>query len=202
MPRHNRLFRFLLASAGLGIILPWQASAVVVHVRGTVESLQGQGLQVTSRDGQETKVDLAPNWSVTEVAPVPISAIRKGDYVGISARGPESHMVALEVHIFPDSMKGVGEGHRPWDLAPESTMTNGTIDAEVSQANGRMLTVSYKGGQATVEVPPSAAVVTFEAGNRAEIKPGAKVFIIGPETDGVVTSSRVSVGKDGMTPPM
>jgi hypothetical protein len=110
--------------------------------------------------------------------------------------------MALEIHIFPESMRGSGEGHRPFDLQPESTMTNGTV-GDVTVANGRTLTVGYKGGQQTVIVPPDTPIVGFEPGDRALLAAGAHAILFGTkQADGSFTAARVLVGKDGLVPPM
>ncbi len=197
------LFGLLLAGAGLVSVPAFaQSSGPVTHVRGTVESLSGDMLKVKSRDGSDVDVKLAPNWSVLQVAPEAFSAIKKGDFVGIATTGPEDHEVAQEILVFPPSMKGAGEGHYPWDLEPGSMMTNATITGDVAQSNGRELTLTYKGGQTEIQAPPQVPVVTFEPGEKSMVEPGAKVFIGGPMKDGMVTASRVAVGKDGMVPPM
>ncbi len=198
-----RLFGLMLAGASIaGLPALAQPSGPVTHVRGTVESLSGDVLTVKSRDGDDVKVRLAPNWTVLDVVASSFSAIKPGDFIGTAAIGPDTGLVAREVVIFPASMKGAGEGHYPWDLGPQSTMTNATVSADVAQKSGRELTLTYKGGQTKVLVPPDAPVVTFEPGEKSTVKPGAKVFIGGPMKDGMVTAARVAVGKDGLTPPM
>ena len=174
------------------------------RVRGTVESLNGNELTVKSREGNDVKIKLAPDTRITEAAPASMDQIKPGTFVGITASGPESRMRALEVHLFPESMRGVGEGHYAWDLEPGTTMTNGNIDGEVSASNGRQLTVSYKDGTAKITVPPNVPVVMLSPGDKSMIAPGAKIFIPGGhrEPDGSVSASRIVVGKDGTTPPM
>ena len=195
VPRH-RLLGFLLAS--LCIATP----ALAQRVRGTVESVSGDKLVVKSVSGTETTVTLAPDWSVTAVVPSEMSAIKPGTFIGAAATGPDDKLVAREVLVFPPALKGSGEGHYPWDLGAGSTMTNATVDAEVTQADGRELTLSYKGGQSKMMVPPDVPVVTFGPGDRSMVTPGAKVFIPAKEANGTLTASRVLVGKDGLTPPM
>lgn len=195
VPRH-RLLGFLLAS--LCIATP----ALAQRVRGTVESISGDKLVVKSVSGTDTTVTLAPDWSVTAVVPSEMSAIKPGTFIGAAATGPDDKLVAREVLVFPPALKGSGEGHYPWDLGAGSTMTNATVDAEVTQANGQELTLSYKGGQSKMMVPPDVPVVTFGPGDRSMVTPGAKVFIPAKAANGTLTASRVLVGKDGLTPPM
>lgn len=105
--------------------------------------------------------------------------------------------------IFPDAMKGNGEGHYPWDLQPESTMTNATIESEVAAADGRELTVIAKGEKLKVTVPPNTPIVTFVPGDVTLLTPGTHVFVgASKAADGTLTAARVNAGKDGLTPPM
>lgn len=181
---------------------PRPGLAQSVHVRGTVASLTGDTLSLTSTSGHEVGVTLAPNWMATAIVAADPAEIRPGTFVGIAATGPEDHLVAREVMVFPPALKGTGEGHHPWDLGPQGTMTNATIDGEVTQSAGRELTLTYKGGQSRVTVPPDAPVVTLVPGDRSMIKPGAKVFITAKDDNGSLSAARVLVGKDGLTPPM
>lgn len=173
------------------------------RVRGVVESLHGSTLTVKSRSGADVRVALAPGWRAVAVLPAKIDQIRPGSFIGVAADGPPDNLRATEVVVFPPAMRGTGEGHYAWDLAPGSSMTNGNVDGEVSAADGRHLTVSYKGGSVKMTVPPDVPVVTLKPGDRAMVAPGAKVFIPGRhEAGGAVTASRVLVGANGLTPPM
>ena len=158
---------------------------------------------VKSRDGGDVKIKLAPDFRVTEVAPVGMDEIKKGTFVGITATGPESRLRAVEVHLFPESMRGVGEGHYDWDLEPGSSMTNGNIDGEVASATGRQLTVSYKGGTSKITVPSNVPVVMFSPADKSAVTPGAKVFVPGHrDPDGSISAGMIVIGKNGTTPPM
>jgi hypothetical protein len=159
-------------------------------------------LKFANRAFSDQTVILAPNWSAIAVVPSDLSAMTPGSFIGTAANGPDDNLVAREVVVFPPAMKGTGEGHYPWDLGPQSTMTNATVDAEVTQANGRELTLSYKGGQSKVTVPPDVPVVTFGPGDRTMVKPGARVFIPAKMENGALSATRVLVGKDGLMPPM
>ena len=109
----------------------------------------------------------------------------------------------MEIHIFPEAMRGTGEGFRPFDLAPNSSMTNGAISARVDAASGPKLTVSYKGGEQTIVVDPKTPIVAFEPGDRNELKAGAAIIARGPkQADGTIDAAAVLVGKDGLVPPM
>ncbi len=206
MPHSIRLA--VLALAGTCLALPALAQSgtapgtAVQRVRGTVESVSGDTL-VVKAGGRDVHVALPADWQPTAVVASKLAAITPGSFIGTAATGPDSHLVAREVVVFPPSMKGTGEGHYPWDLGPESTMTNATVDAEAMGTAGRSLTLSYKGGKVTVLVPPDTPIVTLQPGQRSMVVPGAHVFIVGAElAGGVVTARRVAVGKDGLTPPM
>ncbi|MBV9782577.1 MAG: hypothetical protein JO264_02045, partial [Acidisphaera sp.] len=158
---------------------------------------------VRTPEGTDAKVTLASGWGVRAVVPSSLAAIKPGTFIGTATVGPENHMVAKEVVVFPDAMKGTGEGSYPWDLTPESTMTNATVDAEVAQTSGPELSLSYKGGTKTVTVPEGVPIVTFEPGDKAMVVPGAHVFARGPaQPDGSIAATGVAVGRNGLTPPM
>jgi hypothetical protein len=197
-----------LASTALafGLIVAGAASAAdgtPTRVRGTIDSVDGKVLHITGRAGEKVNVTLGADAKVAEVSKIDISAIKPNSYIGTAAAPlPNGDLKALEVHVFPESMRGTGDGHRPFDLGPNSTMTNGTVGSVVGTKD-RTLTVSYNGGEKKVEVPADVPIVTFEPGTLDELKAGAKVIIFATKaTDGSLTSDRVSVGKDGLTPPM
>ena len=193
----------LAATLLAGAALPVLAQGAPTRVRGTIEALDGSTLVVRSREDETLRIALAPNYTVAAVIPAELSAIKPGAYVGTAAVGPRDRLRALEVLIFPEAMRGNGEGHYPWDLVPESTMTNAAIEAEAAGADGRRLTLVAKGERLVVTVPPDAPVVTFEPGTPAMLTPGAKVFIGARQApDGALSAARVAVGKDGLTPPM
>lgn len=173
------------------------------RIRGTVASLEGQSLTVATREGDTVTLALAPNYTVAAVVPASLADAKPGAFIGAAAMGPRDRLRALEVLIFPAAMRGAGEGHYPWDLQPESTMTNATIESEVASADGRKLTVKAKGETLTLTVPEGVPVVTFEPGTPAMLTKGAHVFIGAQKAaDGTLTAARVAVGKDGLTPPM
>ena len=180
------------------------AQTAPVRVRGTVVSLDGPALVVKSRTGEIVSVKLADNWSVSGVVKASLDDIKPGTYVGTAAlpAGEES-LRAIEIMIFPEVMRGTGEGHYPWDLQSNSSMTNATVASEVKSADGRVLKLAYKGGEKAVIIPADAPVVTFAPATPADIKPGAAVFIPAQrQADGSLQASRMLVGKDGIIPPM
>jgi hypothetical protein len=174
-----------------------------VRLRATITSVDGNTVNLTTRAGDKVAATLAPNATVTEIAPTQLADIKPGSFIGTAALPqPDGTQRALEVHVFPESMRGAGEGFRPFDLQPQSTMTNGTVGS-VKGNTDRTLTVDYKGGEQTIVVPPNTPIVTFEPGSRAMLVANAHVIVMGTRAaDGTVTAMRISVGKDGLVPPM
>jgi hypothetical protein len=193
------------------------------RVRGDIVSVDGDTLEVKTRIGQDVKLKLKPDARVATVDKADLDSIAQGSFVGTTALPqPDGTLRAVEVHIFPESMRGTGEGHRPWDLQPKSTMTNATVSkvqsqpgkskstmtnatvSKVDQASGgRKLDLKYKDGEKTVVVPPGTPVVKMEPGDRSLLKPGAHVFVIVSQGEGgALTAERVTVGKNGVVPPM
>ena len=183
----------------------WAQQPPTVRVRGTIEALDGSLLAVKSRDGADLKVRLTDNVTVFGVAKTTISEIKQGSYIGVSAMPePDGTQKALAVQIFPESQRGVAEGFRPWDLRPNSTMTNATVAETVQGTDGEIILVKYKDGEKKVLVPPDTPIVSFVAGDRSELKPGARIIIFSAtrKEDGTLEAARVNVGRDGITPPM
>jgi hypothetical protein len=174
-----------------------------IRVRATVDTVDGNSLRLTTRTGDKMTASLAPDVAVVEIVPVRLEDIKQGSFIGAAAMPqPDGTQRALEVHVFPESMRGTGEGYRPFDLRPQSTMTNGTVGA-LTGTVGRTLTVTYQGGKQSIIVPPDTPVVTFEPGSPALLVPNAHVIVMGRRTpDGTMTATRISVGKDGLVPPM
>jgi hypothetical protein len=175
------------------------------RVRGTVESLDGEKLLVKSRDGAEVALHLPQNAGVAGVAKMSLADVKVGSYIGVTSV-PDSggNQKAVEVHVFPEAMRGTGDGDRPWDLKPNSSMTNGAVDDRTVAGNdGHTLTVKYKGGERKVLVTPDTIVVTYVPATRSDIKAGTPVFAIATKKpDGTLDVARLSVGRDGVAPPM
>ena len=155
--------------------------------------------------GETFAVKLAENYTVTAVVKTDVSTIKPGTFVGIATMPqPDGTQVALEVLLFPESMRGTGEGHYPWDLKPGSMMTNATVaDAVAVSSGGRRMTLKYKDGEKTIVVPDDAPIVTFEPGDKAMLVPGAHILVTAAkQPDGTLTAARVAVGKNGLVPPM
>jgi hypothetical protein len=174
------------------------------RIRGTVEKLDGQTLTVKSRDGQQLTIALAPNFTVSAVVKKSLADIKPGDYVGAaSAKGTDGKLHALEVLIFPEALRGAGEGERTWDLTPDSLMTNATVAGIAGATQGQALKVTYKGGESEIIVAPNIPVVTFSPGDASLLKPGAAIFTTAlKKPDGTLSASRVTAEKDGVKPPM
>ena len=174
-----------------------------VRVRATIESVRDGTVTLTSRSGEKLTAALTGATSVVAIVSIRLEDIKPGSFIG-SAAVPQADGTqrALEVHVFPETMRGTGEGHRPFDLQPGSTMTNGTVGA-VTGSVGRTLTVAYHGGEKTIVVPENAPVVTYEPGTRDLLVAGAHVILMGTQTeDGKITATRIAVGKNGLVPPM
>jgi hypothetical protein len=172
--------------------------------RGTIERIDGSTYVVTARDGAELGVMLADNPQIVGVVKASLSDIKQGSFVGITAMPQaDGSQSALEVHIFPEAMRGSGEGHYPWDLRPQSTMTNANVDQIVAAVDGQTLTVKYKDGEKKIFVPADTPIVAYVPGDRSDLKPGAKVFIVAvKQPDGTLHGRAWRVGRDGVTPPM
>jgi hypothetical protein len=201
--------KLLLAGALIALLaLPAAAQnapeGTPTRIRGTVEKLDGQTLTVKSREGPELTIALAPNFTVSAVVKKSLADIKSGDFVGVaSTKGTDGKLHALEVLIFPEALRGSGEGERAWDLTPDSLMTNATVAGIASAAQGQALKVTYKGGESEIIVAPNAPVVTFAPGDASLLKPGAAVFIGAlKKPDGSLSAARVNAEKDGVRPPM
>lgn len=191
-----------------------------VKVRGTIEKVDGSLLTVKSNSGETEKIKLTDDGKIVAIVKAKLSDIKPGVFVGATAL-PESggHWQATEVHLFPESMRGTGEGDRPYDKGPKSTMTNGTVGAmgggmgkagaksamkgSVSKSEGTSLTLDYQGGKKTVDVTPKTVIVSLVPGDKADLKPGAKIVVSSAtkQPDGTLATTRINVGRD-TAPPM
>ncbi|HEX5959440.1 MAG TPA: hypothetical protein VFY92_12400 [Hyphomicrobiaceae bacterium] len=180
------------------------AQEAPVRVRGTIERVDGGAYHVQSREGTRLVLRLAPKASVTAIKPASRADIKAGSYIGVTGTPmANGNQKALEIHIFPEAMRGAGEGFRAWDLKPESTMTNASVDATVASTDGQVLTLKYKDGQKLILVPDGIPIVTFAPAGTGDLKPGAQIFVGAAHKlpDGTLEAARVSVGK-GVAPPM
>ncbi len=194
------------AAIGLGLAVSIAfAQQPTVRIRGEILQSDGAHLVVKTRQGETVTIRLADNARVAGLVRVPLSDIKPGSYVGSAAvpRG-DGTWRALEVHVFSEAQRGLGEGHRPFDLEPQSTMTNATVAAIVTRVEGTVLTLKHKDGEQTIVVPPGTPIVAYVPGDRGELKPGARIIVFAAERqgDGSLVASSISVGRDGLTPPM
>jgi hypothetical protein len=181
-----------------------QRAPVPTRVRGTIESVTGDTMLVKSRSGEEVKLHIANDVNVSGITRISLADIKPGSFIGATTvPGPDGGQNAVEVHVFPESMRGTGEGSRPWDLKPNSSMTNATVAESVVGNDGHTLLVKYKDGEKKVFVADNTPVVTFVPSDKSELKPGAKVIAFMKQLpDGSFEANRISVGRDGLTPPM
>jgi Domain of unknown function (DUF5666) len=196
--------RSVIATLAFLVLTP-VADAQGVRLRGAIESTNGETLVVHTREGETANVRLKQGAPIGALVKAQLADIKPGLFVGAAAvPGPEGALKALEIHIFPEAMRGMGEGFHPFDLAPGSSMTNGNISAVVEAADGPKLTVTYKGGEQTIVVDQTTPIVAMTAGSSDDLKPGAGVivFAAGKDADGVYEASRLIVGRDGVKPPM
>jgi hypothetical protein len=202
--------RRLIGVAAFGLFLSASASFAqqpqTVRVRGTVEAADGPMITVKSRDGQTSyKVKLTDNAAVRGIVKAALSDIKANSFIGVTGMPQaDGSQKAVEIHIFPEPMRGTGEGHRPWDLVPNSTMTNATVAQMVKGVAGDEIMLKYKDGEKKIVVAPDTVIVTYLPGDKSELKPGAKIFIAAAnkKDDGTLEAAAVSVGRDGITPPM
>jgi hypothetical protein len=207
MSKYTLIPRVLASLTVISILgsTAWAQQPPPVRIRGTIEAVDGPLLAVKSREGTDLKVRVTDNVAVFGVAKTSLSEIKPGSYIGVSAMAePDGTQKAFAVHIFPESQRGAAEGFRPWDARPNSTMTNATVAETVAGTDGQNILVKYKDGEKKVVVPPGTPVVTFVAGDKSELKPGAKIIIFGAtkKDDGTLEANRVNVGRDGIMPPM
>jgi len=199
-----RLIAGLLAAAVLGLSVTASAQTTPVRLRGAITAIDGKTVTIALRDGTTANVKLADNWSVALVTPLTLADVKQGSFVGIASTGTDADRTALEVLVFPEAMRGAGEGHYAWDLKPNSMMTNANVATVASASDGQTLKLDYKGGGTqTIKVKPGTPIVTFQPGQQSDAKVGAKVFVGAQKAaDGSMTAARIAVGKDGLTPPM
>lgn len=199
------LARLLLASALLtvGQAAMAQPAAQPLGVRGTITAVDADSLKVHTNRGEDLSIHLGKDTPVRGVTLAQVSDIKAGSYIGTAATPqPDGTLKALEIHVFPPEMAGTGDGHRPWDLEKNSTMTNGSVGSVVAGA-GRTLTVQYKGGEKKVVVPDDVPIVNLVPGDRSLLAPGVKVVLFAKkEADASLTALAISAGKNGVTPPM
>jgi hypothetical protein len=196
----------LIAAFTLAVAPALAKAAPLATARATIETISADGatLGVRTRAAEEQTVHLGPKTRFVLVVPATLADVKPGTFVGVAAvPGEGAELKAMEVHIFPEAMRGSGEGFRPFDLAPKSSMTNGNISARVNAATGPKLTVTYKGGEQTIVVDPKTPIVALQPGARTDLKKGGAIIARGPkQEDGSIDAAFVLIGKDGLVPPM
>jgi len=200
----SRVAFAIAALAFVALTLPASAQDQPVRVRGTVERMDGDLFIVKARNGGEVKVKLADNGTVVALTKASLADVKQGSYIGVSGMPqPDGSQKCLEIHIFPEAMRGAGDGHRPWDLQPSSTMTNGAVEQTSASADGQVLTLKYKDGEKKIVVPVDCPIVGYQPGDKSELKPGTPIFISAAQRqpDGTLVTPRVNVGR-GIAPPM
>lgn len=196
--------RVLAAASLISISMALPASAQeTVRIRGTVERIEGPVYVVKNRDGAELKLTLTDNPLFVVIIPSKMADIKQGMFVGSAGTMQEDGtQKAIEVHIFPESMRGTGEGHYDWDLMPKSKMTNANVEQAVKSVDGQVLSVKYKDGEKKLLVTPETIVVTYEMGKKEEVQPGTKIFVAAAkkQPDGTVQAPRITYGRNGQAP--
>jgi hypothetical protein len=174
-------------------------------IRGAIVRVDGADVAVRTRAGESIRLHLKDGQEITAVVPASLADVKPGVFIGAAAMpAGDGTMAAMEVHIFPEAQRGSGEGFRPFDLAPGSTMTNANISARIDTVAGPKLTLTYKGGEQTITIDKATPIVTFAPGDAGDLKPGAEVDIFRPAAaaDGAVEAARILVGRNGTRVPM
>lgn len=176
---------------------------MTTRLRGVITAVTADRLEIRTRDGKEVPVAVTAGTRVASIELTGLDAIKPDSYIGTAAAPqPDGTLKALEVHVFPPAMRGAGDGSRPWDLQPNSVMTNGAIGSIVG-TDGRVVTVKYQNGEKKVVIPPDVPVVNIVPADPSLFVTGAKVVVQAAKgNDGTLSALSVSVGKDGITPPM
>jgi len=194
-------------TAVLGVVFSLAVAAQggeqTLRIRGTIEQVDAASMVVKDRAGKATPLVYADDLRVSEVVPIDPAAIQTGAFIGTAAvPRADGSLAAIEVHVFPEEARGTGEGHRPFDLQPGSTMTNATVAAVKSGPNDRVVTLRYKDGEKTIHVPNGVPVVTMKAADKSLLVAGAKVIVSAQPRGGNNVATRVIVGRKGFEPPM
>jgi hypothetical protein len=206
----KQMTRRVFGVAGFALLLATSASFAQqpppVRIRGQIEKIEGDVLDIKTRNGETAKVKLVDPARVLAFVKASLADIQVGKFIGVTAMPQaDGSQKAIAIHIFLDAQKGVvADRHTPWDLQPGSTMTNAIVDTTVAGVDGQVIMVKYKDGEKKIIVPPNASIVAYAPGDKSELKPGAQIIIFGAtkQADGSLTTSAISVGRGGVTPPM
>ena len=190
--------------AASGFMAIAQQPPTPTRVRGTIEGIDGDVIAVKSRSGEDVNLHMMADMRVVGITRISLADIKVGSFIGTTTvPGADGSQNAVEVHVFPEDMRGTGEGSRPYDLRPNSTMTNATVAESVAGNDGHTLMIKYKDGEKKVVVGPDTPVVTYVPADKSDLKTGARIIaFVKMLPDGSFETNRVSVGRDGLTPPM
>jgi len=192
-----------LTTMAVGSSIAFAQATQTVRVRGSVVSLEGSMLTVKTRQGADVTIKLADNFRVASVVKASAADVKPGVFIGTASVTKEGGSRALEVLVFPEALRGTGEGDYAWDLTPDSMMTNGTVGSSVESVAGPVITVAYKGGERKITIGPDTPIVTLGPADKSDIKPGTPVFTTTQkQADGTYTAAAVTLGKNGVAPPM
>jgi hypothetical protein len=205
--RHTTLTRPLIAVAivvASTLYAAAQKAPTPTRIRGTLEAIDGDVLDVKSRSGEDVKLHMTGNVLILGITKIALADVKVGSFIGTTTvPGPDGAPKAVEVHVFPENMRGTGEGSYPWDSRPNSTMTNATVSDSVAGVDGQAISVKYKDGEKKVLISQDTPIVTYVPGDKGDLKPGAKIIAFVKQLpDGSLETARISVGRDGLTPPM
>jgi hypothetical protein len=206
----DQITRRTFTAAGIAFLLATSASFAqqpqTTRIRGQIEKVDGDTLEIKARNGEAVKLKLVDPGRVMALVKASLADIKVGSFIGVTAMPQaDGSQRAMAIHIFLEAQKGVvADRHSPWDLHPGSTMTNAIVDTTVAGVDGQTLTVKYKDGEKKIIVPPNIPIVAYAPGEKSELKPGAHVIIFAAtkQPDGSFTAPNISVGRDGVIPPM
>jgi len=201
----QQLIQRSLAAGGFALLfIAAPASAQEnVRLRATIEKVDGAVYTVKNRDGTEWKLTVSDPPLYVAIAPATMADIKPGMFVGSAGMMRDDGVQkAIEVHIFPESMRGTGEGHYEWDLLPKSKMTNANVEHMVTGSDSQTLSVKYKDGEKKLLVTPETVVVTYVPGSKDDLKPGTKIFVSAAkkQPDGTLQTPRITYGRNGAGP--
>lgn len=197
--------RTMIGAAALALLVgagSWPALAETTRVRGTLQEVDSDKITVARRDGGVEPIGLKPDTRFLLVTPVGLDEVKPGSYIGVAGMPqPDGTIKALGVMVFPEQARGTAEGHFPWDLEPESTMTNATVAKVEQQGEGREVQVTYKGESKTIDIVDPGKIASFAPADSSVLAKGAHVTVFVDQGDGLPVARNVLVGKDGFTPP-
>jgi hypothetical protein len=192
--------------AGIAVIAALAAVPALAQqpqrVRGTIDSVDGSTLVIKQGEGPDVTVKLTDNVQVFGVVQATLADVKTGAFIGVGAMPqPDGSQKAIQVMIFAESQRGLGEGFRPWDR-PGTTMTNATVDTTAAGVDGQEVTVKYKDGEKKIIIGKDAVIRAYVAGDKSELKAGAHIAIVRADKmpDGTLQTARINVGRDGVVP--